>query len=208
MKKVGTLARVDDELAVVDPDAHARQRAAHRAGAPALAGGRGGEVGGLGLAVAVADRRGRWPRARRERLGVERLAGGDEAPQRGTGVRVARLAMRRYSVGAMQRMLTRSRSTSSSRSAGSKRASCSSRRRRTARERRTRCVRTSTSRMRPCTRPPRRARRRATPGHEPLAGQVALGVDDRLGPAGGAAREDDQARVVEGELDGGGGSAA
>ena len=60
-----------------------------------------------------------------QHLGVERLAGGDQAGER-EPVSVARLAITRYSVGAMQSTSTCSRSISSSRSCGSKRASCSS----------------------------------------------------------------------------------
>ena len=87
---------------------------------------RAGQLAGLGLAVAVADPEpgGLVPGV--QDLGVERLAGGDEALEAGSGRSVARLAITRYSVGAMQSTSTRSRAISSSRSCGSKRASCRS----------------------------------------------------------------------------------
>ena len=95
-----------------------------RAGSP---GGGTGQLAGLGLPVAVADLEARRLVPGAQHLRVERLAGGDHRAQRRAAAQsVARLAITRYSVGAMQSTLTRSRASSSRRSCGSKRASCSS----------------------------------------------------------------------------------
>ena len=61
-----------------------------------------------------------------QHLGVQRLAGGDQPRRRAAAAACARLAITRYSVGAMHSTSTRSRSSSSRRSSGSKRPSWSS----------------------------------------------------------------------------------
>ena len=79
----GSVAGSSDELAVDDVERDARAaRGPSSPGRAALAERHAGELAGLGLAVAVAD-----PEAGRlvpgaQHLGVERLAGGDEAAQR------------------------------------------------------------------------------------------------------------------------------
>ena len=121
----------------------------------------------------------------------------------GSGASVARLAITRYSVGAMHSTLTRSRASSSRRSPGSKRASCSS-------------VAAPDSHgamntLRADFDHPEAAvhhtsspRARAQPvgGLQALAEQVALAVHHRLGLAGGAAGEGDQAGVLGRQLGG------
>ena len=114
-----------------------------------------------------------------------------------------RLAITRYSVGAMQSTLTRSEASSSSRCAGSNRSSWSS----AVAPR----IHGAMNTFRADFDQPRRGRApdeiagpRVEPvlGLEPLAGQVALAVDDARRLAGGAAGERDQARVVRLELGG------
>jgi len=73
--------RIDDELAVIDRQADAGQRASHRARPDLLARSHARQLSGLGLAIAVADRKARRLLPRAQHLGVERLAGGDEAAQ-------------------------------------------------------------------------------------------------------------------------------
>ena len=101
---------------------------------------------------------------------------------------VARLAITRYSVGAMQSTSTRSRAISSSRSCGSKRASCSS----AAAPRSQGAMNALRADFdQPAaavhqTRSPG-SRRQPVLGLQLLAGQIALAVQDRLRLARGAA---------------------
>ena len=115
----------------------------------------------------------------------------------GSGRSAVRLASIRYSVGAWQRTLTPSASARSSRSAGSKRPVVDDRRG----AGQPGGEEDVAGRLRPARRgraPDQLARARAEPvlGLRPLAGQVAVGVDDAARLAGRAGGEDDQRRVL------------
>ena len=83
---MGSVVGFEGELAVDDLQVDAWERAAHGAGAGGLAGRGAGELAGLGLAVAVADPEAGGLVPGVQDLGVERLAGGDQA----LGLREAR----------------------------------------------------------------------------------------------------------------------
>ena len=119
-----------------------------------------------------------------------------------TGRGSARLAITRYSVGAMHSTATGSRASTSRRSWGSKRASCS----RAAAPRihgAMNTLRADLLQPLPAVHQTRLAGPRVEPvlGLRALPGQVALGVEDGLRLARGPARERDQARVLGVELD-------
>ena len=111
---MGTVGRVGDQLAVLDQQPHARQRAAHRAGPDLLAERRAGRLARLGLAVAVADPQAGRVVERAQYLRVQSLAGGDKPAQfRRPAAGSARLAITRYSVGAMHSTFTGSSAAAS-----------------------------------------------------------------------------------------------
>ena len=119
----------------------------------------------------------------------------------GNGRRSIRLAMTRYSVGAMQSTPTRSRSSSSRRSAGSKRDV-----EKGGRAPQPGCDEDIAGRLRPAARggaPDQLPGRRVEPllGLQTLAGQIALRMHDTAGLAGGAAGECDQTRLIRIEID-------
>ena len=199
MKKVGTVAG----SATSSPSStHSRkpgQRPAHRARADRRPDRHAGEGAGLGLPVAVVDRDAGAPPATRRRS--RGSAARRRRPRGAAAARAAwcRLAMARYSVGAMHSTSTPSRSITSSRSAGSKRASCISAVAPAdpgGDERVAGGLRPAAGRGAPA--------QVALAGAEPvlglggLPGQVALAVADRLGLARGARGEHDQRRVARG----------
>ena len=117
---------VEHELPVLHAELDAGQRQPHRAGARRHADRHAGQLAGLGLAVAVADLEPEAVAESADHLGVERLAGGHQRAQRGQRRKLERLAITRYSVGAMHSTSTLLGGEHLEPLAGSKRASCSS----------------------------------------------------------------------------------
>ena len=183
---------------VDDPGLEPGQRLAHRARPDRLADQVGGHLAGLGLAVAVGGLEARSPRGRRRsspgRAARRRRPSAAAPAAAAASVRRASI---RYSVGAWQRTLTPSASAKSSRSAGSKRPSWMTAAAPVSQGAR-KTLRADFDQPVAVVHQARSPRARAEPvlGLDPLAEQVAVGVDHAARLAGGARGEDDQRRVL------------